>query len=677
MAKIETHGLRRSVGLGGLFATAYGNVGSSIYYALGLVAAYALGLTPIVFMMAGGLFALTAKTYAEGASMFPEAGGSSSFARHAFNEFVSFFAGWALSLDYILTIAISAFFVPHYLGAFWPALTHPPGDVIGGLLVIAVLASLNIRGIGESAKLNFFLAIADLLTQVLIIIVGAFLVLNPSLLVRQVHLGTMPSWSNTVFALSLAMLAYTGIETVSNMAEEARDPGRDVPRAVNLILIAVLGVYAGMTVVALSALPVHGHGANAYTLLGRTPAQGGFQNDPVLGIIEHLGLSHTVANVLRYYVGVLAATILFIATNAGLIGISRLSWSLAEHRQLPGIFAQLHRRYRTPWFTIVVFSVIAGVLLIPGQTGFLGNLYSFGAMLSFTIAHASVIALRFTDPDRERPYKMRFNITVRGRQLPITAVFGGLGTFAAWVSVMALHVDARYVGTGWMIFGISGYIVYRRRQGMDLTSHYKIAHRERPAAFIELEYRSAVVPIFGTDIDASALRAAAKLVGEGALVEAIYVLRVPNQLSLDAGLEEEELLGLSVLESAKLAGRKVGLKVHTRLIRTRNPGAAIVEEATRSQAEIIYLGTAHAPSSERALGPTASYLLAHRPCRVVIETPPATDNETHTERSTGVGNGRNVPLTGDPGHGTEAATGIAPAARVKRRGGSRRPTRSG
>src|SRR5438067_5285457 len=265
MARIQQHGLRRSVGVGGLFATAYGNVGSSIYYALGLVAAYALGLTPIVFMLAGGLFALTAKTYAEGAAMFPEAGGSSSFARHAFNELVSFFAGWALSLDYILTIAISAFFVPHYLGAFWPALTHPPGDVIGGLVVIAVLAWLNIRGIGESARLNFFLAIADLLTQCLIIIVGAVLVLNPSLLVHQVHLGSVPSYSHLIFALSLAMLAYTGIETVSNMAEEARDPGRDVPPAVSLILVAVLGVYAGMTVVALSALPVLGHGSGAFT----------------------------------------------------------------------------------------------------------------------------------------------------------------------------------------------------------------------------------------------------------------------------------------------------------------------------------------------------------------------------------------------------------------------------
>src|SRR5436190_21713081 len=194
MARIEQHGLRRSVGVGGLFSAAYGNVGSSIYYALGLVAAYALGLTPVVFMLAGGLFALTAKTYAEGAAMFPEAGGSSSFARHAFNEVVSFFAGWALSLDYILTIAISAFFVPHYLGAFWPALTHSPGDVIGGLIVIAVLAALNIRGIGESAKLNFILAILDLATQVLIIVIGAFLVLDPALLVNQVHLGSVPTW---------------------------------------------------------------------------------------------------------------------------------------------------------------------------------------------------------------------------------------------------------------------------------------------------------------------------------------------------------------------------------------------------------------------------------------------------------------------------------------------------
>ena len=192
MAQLKTRGLRKTVGVPGLFATAYGNVGSSIYYALGLVAAHALGLTPVVFMFAGGLFALTAKTYAEGAAMFPEAGGSSSFARHAFNEVVSFIAGWGLSLDYILTIAISAFFVPHYLGAFFPALSHAPGDIIGGVAVIVFLALVNIRGLGESAKLNIGLAVLDLITQMVLILLGAVLVLHPSVLIDQIHLGIGP-----------------------------------------------------------------------------------------------------------------------------------------------------------------------------------------------------------------------------------------------------------------------------------------------------------------------------------------------------------------------------------------------------------------------------------------------------------------------------------------------------
>ena len=435
VARLREHGLRRSVGMSGLFATAYGNVGSSIYYALGLVAAHALGLTPLVFMFAGGLFVLTAKTYAEGAAMFPEAGGASSFARHAFNEVVSFFAGWALTLDYIITIAISAFFVPHYLAVFFPVLGHNPGDIIGGAGVIAVLAALNIRGLGESANLNVLLALLSLATQAALVGLGLVLVLNPSLLVHQVHLGVAPSWTQLIFALSVAMVAYTGIETVSNMAEEAHDPGRDVPRALKLVVLAVLGVYAGISVVALSALPVvRDHAGHFSTLLGTT-----YENNPVLGIVSRLRLHGVVLTVATDYVGVLAAAILLIATNAGLIGISRLSWSLAEHRQLPGLFSSLHPRFRTPWFTILFFSVLAALLLLPGQTNLLGNLYAFGAMLSFTTAHVAIVALRVKQRDVHRPYKIRGNVRWRGADIPISAVFGGLGTLAAWVSVVALH----------------------------------------------------------------------------------------------------------------------------------------------------------------------------------------------------------------------------------------------
>ncbi|MHB1538829.1 MAG: amino acid permease [Solirubrobacteraceae bacterium] len=633
MARLTEHGLRKSIRVPGLFATAYGNVGSSIYYALGLVAAHALGLTPLVFLFAGGLFLLTAKTYAEGASMFPEAGGSSSFARHAFNELVSFFAGWALSLDYILTIAISAFFVPHYLSAFpgLHALDHNPDDIFGGLAVIGVLVWLNIRGIGESAKLNVVLAVLDLSTQLLLVGIGVALVLKPELLVNQVHLGSAPSWSQVIFALSLAMLAYTGIETVANMAEEAQDPGKDVPKAVNLVVIAVLALYAGISIVALSALPIVHHGVGyshalqkSYSHPGYATRLGeeakGFQNDPVLGIVSALGLHGTVRQIASYYVGLLAATILFVATNAGLIGISRLSWSLAEHRQLPGVFSRLHHRHRTPWFTIVFFSGLAALLVLYGNTNVLGNLYSFGAMLSFTTAHVAIVALRVRDPDRERPYRLPGNLRIRGYDIPISAIVGGIGTFAAWIAVVALHTEARVVGIPWMIAGVAGYLWYRRRQGLDPFSQHRILRAERPADFEALGYKTALVPIFGADVSGSALKGAAKLVGADGVLYAVFVLPVPSQLSLQAGLEEEEEAGRVVLESARVQAHRAGLTIHTGLIRTRHPGAALVEEAQRVGADVIYWSTLHAPSGERGIGPTAIYLLSRRPCRVIIET---------------------------------------------------------
>jgi basic amino acid/polyamine antiporter, APA family len=614
VARPVERGLRRTVGVPGLFATAYGNVGSSIYYALGLVAVHALGLTPLVFILAGGLFALTAKTYAEGASMFPEAGGSSSFARHAFNEVASFFAGWALTLDYIITIAISAFFVPHYLGAFWPALGHNPGDIIGGAVVIAALTALNIRGLRESASLNIGLAMLDLITQVLLVILGAVLVFNPSILLDQIHLGVAPTYRELIFALSISMVAYTGIETVSNMAEEARDPGRDVPRTVNYVLFAVLGIFAGISIISIVALPVtqdaHGHYS---TLLGTK-----YHDDPVLGIVSALGLGDGITTALRYYVGILAATILVIATNAGMIGISRLSWSLAQHRQLPALFARVHPKYGTPWFTLVVFGVLATLLLIPGETDFLGNLYSFGAMLSFTTAHAAVVALRYRQPDVDRPYRVPWNVRFRGGELPLGAVIGGAGTFIAWASVVALHVEARTVGIAWMTFGMAGYFLYRRSQGLAPTQRFELPRAVAPAGFRELAYHSAIVPIFGNDFSGRAMHAASKLVDADASIDAIFFLEVPPQLSLEAGLEDAEESARELLEAARLRARDEKLKVRTAVVRTRNVGAAIVDEATRRNAEVIYLDFAGV--SKPGLSTVANYVLEKRPCRVVIET---------------------------------------------------------
>ncbi|MDQ3588608.1 MAG: APC family permease, partial [Actinomycetota bacterium] len=332
-------GLERVLGTGALFSTAYGNVGSSIYYALGLVAVFALGMTPVVFLIAGAIFVCTAATYTEATTMYPEAGGSSSFARRAFNEFWSFFAAWGQMLNYIITVAISAFFVPHYLAVFWEPLGESPADIVAGIMVVAVLAVLNVVGVKESAGLNIFLALADFFTQLVLVAIGIALVLSPETLVDNVDFGTYPTLGDFLIAIPVGMVAYTGIETISNMAEEARDYRETIPRGMSGVVVAVIAIYAFLPAVALSAMPVE----DGETLLALSKEEGGFADDPILGVVENIELG-AVQGPAEIYVGILAATILFIATNAGLIGVSRLTYSMGQHRQLPEGLRRLHPR---------------------------------------------------------------------------------------------------------------------------------------------------------------------------------------------------------------------------------------------------------------------------------------------------------------------------------------------
>src|SRR3954449_8969470 len=426
MARRRLEGLERVLGANALFSTAYGNVGSSIYYALGLVASYALGLTPVVFVITGFFFFCTAATYAEATTMYPEAGGSASFARRAFNEFWSFFAAWAQMLTYICTIAISAFFVPHYIGGlFWEPLRHGPGDTVVGALVIAVLAGINIFGVKESTGVNVLLAVVDFMTQLLLVVVGAVLVLSPETLVNNVELGVAPTWKNFVLAIPIGMLAYTGIETISNMSEEARDEAKTIPAAINRVRIAVFAIYFTLPAVALSALPVQQRpDGTYYTQLGLPEDEGGFAGDPILGLVKHIDLG-PFQDAGELYVGLLAATILFIATNAGIIGVSRLVYSMGIHRQVPDALRRLHPHFRTPWVGILVFGGVAILTLLPGEATFVGSMYSFGALLSFTIAHVSVVRLRAKYPDFPRTYRGPGNVTIRGYDAPLFAIGGG------------------------------------------------------------------------------------------------------------------------------------------------------------------------------------------------------------------------------------------------------------
>src|SRR4051794_4973120 len=632
MAERRLHGLQRVLGTNALFSTAYGNVGSSIYYALGLVASFALGLTPVVFVITGVIFYLTAATYAEATAMYPEAGGSSSFARRAFNEFWSFFAAWGQMLNYVITIAISAFFVPHYLGSVVgvDALRHSPADIFFGIAVIGLLVVVNVRGVQESAAVNVGLALTDFATQLLLVLVGLFLVFSPSTLVDNVHLGVAPTWKDFFLAIPVGMIAYTGIETISNMAEEARDETKTIPDAIKRVVIAVFAIYALLPAVALSALPVQQDSAgHYYTLLGRTEDQGGYAGDPVLGVVKHLslgGLQHAA----EIYVGLLAATILFIATNAGIIGVSRLVYSMGLHRQLPDRLRQLHPHYGTPWIGILIFGAIACVTLIPGQATFLGNMYAFGAMLSFTIAHIAVARLRLKEPDHPRPYRGPGSITIRGRELPLFAVLGGMGTGLAFVVVTFLHVGVALAGIGWLVFGVLVYVVYRHRQGLDLTSTVKVAV-PRPVTETEAEYESILVAFDGDHYYPQAVATAAKLAARRRRgIHVLVTLTVPASSPLNAHLPEQELAARTIIEQARIQG---GRRVtgHVERVRSGQAGRTIVEEARELRARAIVMPLPRRTGS--GFGKTMETVLARRPCRVIIESEPADDGDRARARA--------------------------------------------
>jgi APA family basic amino acid/polyamine antiporter len=614
--------LERALGAPALFATVYGNVGSSIYYALGVTAVFALGLTPLVFVIAGVIFACTTMTYAEGTVRYPEAGGSSSFARHAFNETASFGAAWAQMLNYIITISISAFFVPHYLSIFWEPLNTNPWDIVVGAGVIVILVALNVLGIREAAKLNVTLAVVDFATQLLLVLLGFYLIFSPEILVDNVHWGEAPTWSNLALAIPVAMIAYTGIETVSNLAEEARDPARNVPRAYLMTAIAVFAIFFTLPAIALSALPVVEVDGELTTLLALTPEEGGFQNDPVLGVVENLGLEGVLLDAIRIYVGVLAATILFIATNAGVIGASRITYAMASYRQLPEVFRRIHPRFKTPWIALVFFAGFVSILtLLPGKVDFLGTMYSFGAMLSFTIAHVSLVALRVKNRDAELLFRGRPNLRLRGVDWPLFALLGGLATGLAWLVVVIQTPDTRYAGLGWLAAGFLAYYIYRRRvvrEPMSVTVKAPIAYG--PA--LALEYRRLLVPIVPGQFSDEALDLAANLAAErGAHIAAVTVLEVPLELPLGAELPDEEALANRELDEARAIGESYGVRVIGRLVRGRSAGQAIVEEAERRGSEIIVIGSPRKAVGRRrqaVFGTTVDHVLKNAPCRVMV-----------------------------------------------------------
>ena len=453
--RIKRFRLRRVLGIPAVFSAGYGNVGSSIYYALGIVALVAMGATPVALGIAGILFIFTALTYAEGTAAFPEAGGSASFTRHGFGNLAGFIAGWALMLSYIVTISISAFTIPPYLGFFFePFKDSPVIGTFASMGIVFFLMVLNVIGIRETSFINVGAAVLDILTQVSLVVIGFILLFDPANIWRSI-VDHWPSTSNLFLGIALATIAYTGIETMSQMAEETKKPETNVPRALVMMIVAVLVIFAGISLVSLSAM---------------TPEELATEwaRDPVAGIASNIPVE-LIQTILQPLIAILAATILLIATNAGLIGISRLAFSLGSNKLVPPVLSKVHTRFKTPYIAIIVFSLIAMVILLPGFFAAdvfanMGALYAVGSLLAFMFAHASIISLRIRRPEMPRPFKLGWNLRIRGREIPISAVVGLISTMLIWVVILITQPYSRWVGLGWMVVGVIIYYFYQRNR---------------------------------------------------------------------------------------------------------------------------------------------------------------------------------------------------------------------
>jgi basic amino acid/polyamine antiporter, APA family len=633
---------RRSVGSPLLFAIVYTPLASAIYFSLGVISGHALGLTPLVFLIAAGLFTLTAMTYAEGAALHQERSGSTVFARYAFNELVSFIAGWAILLDYVILIAVTSYAATQYLRVYWSTLGHRAESLGLALVFIALVVLGNIRGFGwrRSRRIAVIVS-ADLLLQALIVVLGLVMFFNPHTLLDPIHLGSAPKWSDLVFALTVAAISFTSLESAAGLAGEVRISRGALKRLVGTGTATVVFVYVGIALVAVTALPVHN---------GHTQLSARFLDDPVVGLVAQMH-PHWLAQTLRYIVAGLAALTLVAAANSAMLGLSRLAYSLSTNRQIPSGLGRLHPQRSTPYVLIILAGLLAAGLVVPENLDFLVGIYAFGALLAFTIAHVSVARMRYTDPDGVRPYRIPLSISWRGGSLPLPAVFGAVVSGAGWVAVMIVHDPARYVGLGWMLIGLAMYVIYRKADETSLFKRVTVAPevlRAEPPR--ERDYGSILVPLFGTRLDEDIVQTAALLVSgeqtdeaaiDEATIEAVWIFVIPMSLPLDARLGEAQIKeARQALARAKAVGEEyTGVQVATATVRTRRAGYAIVDEAKRRGVEAIVLG-AEEPSMIRGgarlggrggpldnfVGDVTKYVISKAQCRVIVTAPAAGDS---------------------------------------------------
>ena len=635
--------IARGLGQPVLFAIAAAAIGSSLYYILGVVAGQAQGLTPVVFAVGALFFVLTMLTYVEGNSLHPERGGAAALARYAFNELWSFVAGWAILLDFLIVLAIGAVAVPHYLGAFWGQADDGAVGVLLSAATIGWVAWMNFQGVSaQRFKVVLRLSLVSLVVFAAILVVGTVQLFDLALISDSIDLGSMPAVDDLVFAMVIATVACTGIEAASGLAGDVKVRRADLRRVALVGAGSVLVLYVAVSVIALMAVPV---GADGTALGGR------YIDAPVLGVVsafEPAGLAEAA----RYVVGFVGALVLVQAVNGQMLGIGRLAYSLGTHRQIPSLLSRLDSRRSTPYVTIALAAVIGFGLALSGDIDFLAGIFAFGAMLAFTLAHLSVIVLRFREPDRARPFRIPLSVPVGGGSIPVPAALGALLGSAGWVTVVVLHEGARIAGGTWMLAGLVLYVVYRRSQGKELTKRFTIPEEALKEAK-EAEYGSILIPVFGGPLDDDIVGTAGRLAADeadeaegGAMLEAVYVFEIPMSLPIDARVAPDKVAaGRQALARAKEVGEEYeGVEVATATVRGRSAGAAIVSEAKRRGVEAIVLAAeppsrirggarfgGKASAEDRFAGDTTRYVVEKASCKVILTAPPADAPEPEPE----------------------------------------------
>ncbi len=608
ISQLDRGVMKRILGVKDLFAVGYGDLGSSIYYALGITAFYALGATPIALALAGLVFVCTALTYAEMTACFHESGGSASFARHAFNDLISFIAGWGLLLDYIVTIAISAFAVSAYLSYFHMDLTHQATQIGFAISLIFILFFINLVGIRESTRMSLFLVLFTLATQAVIILIGLTTLFDLPYILKHMRINVSgvnwsPDWVGFWKGTAMAMVAYTGIETIAQLGAEVKKPEKSGPRAVLLTMVVLVLMYLGISTVALSAMTPQ--------VLSTT-----YVEDPIAGIVASLPIGKVI---LGPWVGILAALLLFVASNAGLVGASRLAFNMGEYYQLPRIFYRLHPHFRTPYVALLFFAVVAALIVLWGQgrIDFLADLYNFGAMIAFFFAHLSLITMRIKYPHLVRPFRVPLNLRIRGYYIPISALIGCLACFGVWLLVVITKPGGRYLGLIWMFFGLVMYFLYRKKAHLAPTGKLAIERVKIPG-FHPLSIKHILVPTRGA-VETETVQMACELAKlHKAHVTAIHVLEIPASLPLDTDFPERRASAEAALKRAEAIAREFNISIDLQIVRSRSAADTILDMLGEKKYDLLVLGslTSSYEGPSKKLSPLTEKILRESPCRV-------------------------------------------------------------